>query len=84
MIAAAVEADVPSLAEAREIIADLPSADPHQDRRGPHPWVEHARASLVASFARGIAGAKRRSERQSRRPGRTEPKDGSCADGDQI
>ncbi|MCD9825257.1 hypothetical protein [Bradyrhizobium japonicum] len=68
MIAAAVEADVPSLAEAREIIAELSSADPHQDRRGPNLWGQHARASLVASFTSGIAGAKRRSERQSRRP----------------
>ncbi|MBW8855352.1 MAG: transposase, partial [Bradyrhizobium sp.] len=51
---AAVEAGVPTLVEAREITAQFHL----MIRRGAaaelSPWIERARASLVASFARGI------------------------------
>jgi transposase len=54
IIVAAVEAGVPTLVEAREIVAQFHL----MIRRGAaaelSPWIERARASLVASFARGV------------------------------
>lgn len=51
---AAVEAGVPTLVEAREIVAEFHL----MIRRGAaaelSPWIERARTSLVASFARGV------------------------------
>ena len=51
---AAVEAGVPTLLEAREIVAEFHG----MIRRGAaaelSSWVERARASLIASFARGV------------------------------
>ena len=52
---AAIEAGVPTLVEAREIIAEF-----HMMIRGKAaaeltPWIDRARASLVASFASGVA-----------------------------
>lgn len=49
---AAIEAGVPNLVEAREIIAEFHVMI---RRKGLTPWIERARASLVASFANGVA-----------------------------
>src|SRR6185437_9252623 len=51
---AAIEAGVPNLVEAREIIADFHMMIRRKAEAGLAPWIERARPSLVASFANGI------------------------------
>jgi transposase len=51
---AAIEAGVPSLVEAREIIAEFHLMIRRKAEADLTPWIERARASLVASFARGV------------------------------
>ena len=51
---AAIEAGVPTLVEAREIIADFHLMIRRRASAELSPWIERARASLVASFARGV------------------------------
>jgi transposase len=51
---AAIEAGVPSLVEAREIIAEFHMMIRRKAETGLTPWIERAGASLVASFARGV------------------------------
>jgi transposase len=51
---AAVEAGVPPLVEAREIIAEFHLMIRRRAAAELSPWIERARASLVASFARGV------------------------------
>jgi transposase len=52
---AAIEAGVPTLVEAREIIAELHLMIRRKAEAGLTPWIERARSSLVASFASGVA-----------------------------
>jgi transposase len=52
---AAIEAGVPSLVEAREIIADFHVMIRRKAGAGLTQWIERARGSLVASFASGVA-----------------------------
>ena len=53
---AAIETGVPSLVEAREIIAEFHLMIRRKTKTGLAPWIrERARASLVASFAGGVA-----------------------------
>jgi transposase len=53
---AAIETGVPSLVEAREIIAEFHLMIRRKTKTGLAPWIrERARASLVASFASGVA-----------------------------
>ena len=52
---AAIEAGVPTLVEAREIIAEFHMMIRRKAEAGLTPWIERARASLVASFACGVA-----------------------------
>ena len=52
---AAVEAGAPALVEAREIIAEFHGMVRRRAAAELSPWIERARASLVASFARGVA-----------------------------
>jgi transposase len=52
---AAIEAGVPTLVEAREIIAAFHFMIRRKAEAGLAPWIERARASLVASFASGVA-----------------------------
>jgi transposase len=52
---AAIEAGIPALVEAREIIAAFHSMIRRKVRTELAPWIERARDSLVASFASGIA-----------------------------
>jgi len=52
---AAIEAGVPTLVEAREIIAEFHLMIRRKTEVGLIPWIERARASLVASFANGVA-----------------------------
>lgn len=54
MTIAAVEAGVPTLVEAREIIARFHGMVRRRATAEQSPWIERARASLVASFARGV------------------------------
>jgi transposase len=51
---AAIEASVPTLVEAREIIAEFHLMIRRSAGAELLPWIERARASLVASFARGV------------------------------
>ena len=51
---AAIEAGVPTLVEAREIIAEFHLMIRRKTEVGLIPWIERARASLVASFANGV------------------------------
>jgi transposase len=51
---AAIEAGVPTLVEAREIIAEFHLMIRRKVEAGLTPWIERARASLVASFANGV------------------------------
>lgn len=51
---AAIETGVPNLVEAREIIAEFHLMIRRKAEAGLTPWIERARASLVASFARGV------------------------------
>ena len=48
---AAIGAGIPTLAEAREIIAEFHLMIRRKTEAGLIPWIERARASLVASFA---------------------------------
>ena len=48
---AAIEAGIPTLVEAREIIAEFHLMIRRKTEVGLIPWIERARASLVASFA---------------------------------
>lgn len=52
---AAIEVGVPTLVEAREIIAEFHLMIRRKVEAGLTPWIERARASLVASFANGVA-----------------------------
>jgi transposase len=52
---AAIETGVPTLVEAREIIAEFHLMIRRKTEAGLITWIEHARASLVASFANGVA-----------------------------
>jgi len=52
---AAIEAGVPTLVEAREMIAEFHLMIRRKTEEGLIPWIERARASLVASFASGVA-----------------------------
>jgi transposase len=51
---AALEAGVPALVEARELIASFQAMIRHKTVAALTPWIERARASLVASFTRGV------------------------------
>ena len=51
----AIEAGVPTLVEAREIIAEFHMMIRRKTVAALTPWIERARASLVASFASGVA-----------------------------
>ncbi len=51
---AAVEAGVPPLVEARENIAEFHLPVRRKTEAGLVPWIERARASAVASIARGV------------------------------
>jgi transposase len=51
---AAVEAGVPTLVEAREIVAEFHGMILRRAAAELSSWIERARASLVASFARGV------------------------------
>ena len=52
---AAIEAGIPTLVEAREIIADFHVMVRRKAVAALTPWIERARTSLVASFASGVA-----------------------------
>ena len=52
---AAIEAGVPTLVEAREIIAEFHRMIRHKAIAGLTPWIQRARTSLVASFGSGVA-----------------------------
>ena len=51
---AAIEAGIPTLVEAREIIADFHMMIRHKADAGLTSWIERARGSPVASFANGV------------------------------
>ena len=51
---ATIEAGVPSLVEARELIAELHVMIRRKAEEGLTTWIERARISLVASFASGV------------------------------
>ena len=51
---AAIEAAIPLLVEAREIIAAFQALVRKKSLADLEPWLERARASLVASFAKGV------------------------------
>ena len=51
---AAVEAGVPTLVEAREIVAEFHGMIRRRAAAELSCWIERARASLIASFARGV------------------------------
>ena len=55
VMVAAFEAGVPALVEARELIANFQAMIRNKTVAALTPWIERARASLVASFARGVA-----------------------------
>jgi transposase len=52
---AAIEAGIPALVEARELIANFQAMIRNKTVGALVPWIERARASLIASFARGVA-----------------------------
>jgi transposase len=52
---AAIEAGVPPLVEARQIIAEFHMMIRNKVATGLTPWIERARISLVASFGNGVA-----------------------------
>ncbi|TWI21491.1 transposase [Mesorhizobium tianshanense] len=51
---AAIEGGVPLLVEAREIIAGFQAMIRKKTLADLEPWLERARSSLVASFAKGV------------------------------
>jgi hypothetical protein len=55
VMVAAIEAGVPTLVEAREIITQFHLMIRRRLETGLTPWIERARASLIASFASGVA-----------------------------
>jgi transposase len=55
VMVAAIEAGVPTLVEAREIITQFHLMIRRRLETGLSPWIERARASLIASFASGVA-----------------------------
>ena len=55
VMVAAIEAGVPTLVEAREIITQFHLMIRRRLEAGLTPWIERARASLIASFAGGVA-----------------------------
>ena len=54
VMVAAIEAGVPTLVEAREIITQFHLMIRRRLETGLTPWIERARASLIASFASGV------------------------------
>jgi transposase len=52
---AAIEAGIPALVEARELIANFQAMIRNKTVAALVPWIERARASLIASFAPGVA-----------------------------
>jgi transposase len=54
VMVAAIEAGVPSLVEAREIIATFQAMIRKRMLEVLDPWIDRARASIVASFANGV------------------------------
>jgi transposase len=52
---AAIEAGVPTLVEAREIIAEFHLMIRRKAEADLKPWIARARTSLIASFASGVA-----------------------------
>ena len=52
---ASIEAGVPALVDAREIIAEFHMMIRRKAVTGLTPWIERARVSLVAPFASGVA-----------------------------
>jgi transposase len=54
VMVAAIEAGVPTLVEAREIIVEFHLMIRRRAAVELSPWIERARASLVASFCRGV------------------------------
>jgi len=55
VMVAAIEAGVPTLVEAREIVAEFHLMIRRKIEAGLTPWIERARASLIVSFASGVA-----------------------------
>ena len=51
---AAIEGSVPLLVEARKMIADFQAMIRKRSAAELDPWLQHARSSLVASFANGV------------------------------
>ncbi|MCK1618229.1 transposase [Bradyrhizobium sp. 159] len=70
---AAIEAGVPTLVEAREIIAEFHLMIRRKTEAGLIPWIERAHASLVASFANGVAKDEPAAVTPLRRTGRRPP-----------
>jgi transposase len=52
---AAIEAGIPALVEAREIVGDFHAMIRRKAVAGLTPWIERARISLIASFGSGVA-----------------------------
>lgn len=55
MTVAAVEAGVPSLVDARVLIERFHTMIRRKSESDLQPWIDEGRASLVASFANGVA-----------------------------
>jgi transposase len=52
---AAIEAGIPPLVEARQLVERFHAMIRHKDEADLHPWIAAATSSLVAPFANGIA-----------------------------
>jgi transposase len=52
---AAIEGGVPQLVEAREVVAAFQAVIRKKSLPDLEPWLERARSSLVAAFAKGVA-----------------------------
>lgn len=52
---AAIEGRVPQLVEAREVVAAFQAMIRRKSLADLEPWLERARSSLVAAFAKGVA-----------------------------
>lgn len=50
-----IEAGIPALVEAREVIAEFHTMIRRKAVAGLTPWIERARTSLVTSFGSGVA-----------------------------
>lgn len=57
---AAIEASVPSLVEAREIVAAFQAMIRKRTLPALDPWIERARTSIVATFANGVVKDRQR------------------------